>query len=573
MRTCFTATKSRREKQNMARPGPLHTFDRWLQGAIRYEEDWRKEAQKSVEYYDCEQWTDEEEAVLTERGQAATVLNLIRPTIDSLIGTQAERRIDFQILPREPSDEAMALLLTELLKQVFDASMYEYYETQVFRQGITAGRGAFEVRFDKGANQVMVDQIPFDEVYIDPYHRKPDASDARWIAKIVWLDRDEAKDLYGEKAELIDSAFTDEYEGIEYKAQQDAPDRAVMSYYDRPSNRIMVVEMWYRMKGKLHYVVFSDEVFLEGSDGGENPSPLPDSIQVFPIVPYYSFRKHDGQPQSLIEFLRPLQDQLNKENSKYLWTISANRVYAEKDALDDPDEAREEMNRPDGFILLKQNGLGKIKTEDNLRESQQLMAHMQWLIMLMQRISGVNDAAIGIGGTNERSATQQATRIMQGAQMQTSIIENLLFTKRIVAETVLRFVGGYYTDRRVVRQMASNGQFTFAEINAPAADADGQTWIENEMGDVLRFDVLLRPTQAFSSVRQLALQTFAEIAKAVPLPPEIVAEIFIENSDFPNKRDLIRRVQEYQNAQAKADAAAGAAEAIPQQSPTMPGGV
>lgn len=557
----------------MARAGPLHTFDRWLSGAVRYEEDWRQDALTFSQYYDSEQWTDAEEAILAERGQAPSVLNLIRPTIDNLIGTQAERRIDFQVLPREESDELLAKILTELLKQTFDVSKYDYYETAAFRQGITCGRSWFEVWYDKERDQVMVDHIPFDEVYCDPFHRKPDCSDALWIAKQVWMDRDEAKETWGEKADLIDSAFTDAYEGIEYKAQQDAPDRS-FSYYDSRTDRIMVVDMWYRIKGTLHHVVFSDEVFLEGSEDGPNDSPLPAAIKCFPLVPYYAMRATDGTPLSLVKLLKNIQDQLNKENSKYLWSISSNRVFAEKGAFDNPDEAREEINRPDGFVMLRDGGSQKVKTEDNLRESQHILAHMQWLVVLMQRISGVNDAALGVGGTNERSATQQMTRIMQGAQMQTSIIENLYMTKRVVAETVLIFIGAYYTKRRVVREMAPNGSFSFATVNGEGMDEAGEKFIENPIRDVLNFDVLLKPSAPFSTVRQLMLQTFAEIAKAIPLPPEIVTEIFIKNSDLPDKAELIRRVQDYYNAQAKAmsDATGGPVDAVPQHSPTAAGG-
>ncbi len=549
---------------------PTHRFDRMLKAAIDFEKDWRTEAQTSFEYYDGTQWSDEDEAIIEARGQQASVLNVIRPTIDLIMSLQAERRLDLQVVGREQSDDLTARLLTELLKQVLDQSDYDYYETQTFRQGIIGGRGAIQIDIEEDESnqkQVYARWVPWEEIYIDPYHRKPDASDARYICRGVWMDRDEVKGQWPDKAELVDSTFNDDYQGQEYEAQKEAPDRGLKgSYYNQRLDRICVYEMWYKDEtGKLHQVIFSDAVFFRGTEKGANPTPFEEdgktTINMYPIIPFYSFRNHLGRPKGLPEYLKDMQDMLNKENSKYLWTISSNRVIMEKDAAEDPDLLREELNRPDGTIILKSGGLEKFKMEDSLRESSFLLNHMQFLIAMIQRTSGVNDSMIGLGGQNERSAMQQQGRINQGAAMQTSIIENLLFTKKQVARVILRFIGSYYTDKRIVRITGANGQNEYFPLNEEVVNPEtGTKQPLNKIDDILRYDVLLKPVPAFTTTRQNNMMIFGEVLKTQMLPPEIAGEIIVELSDLPNKQDILYRMQKMFEVQRQAAQAAQLAQ-------------
>src|SRR3972149_3447358 len=60
----------------------------------------RQESQVDCNYYDNEQWTEEEKEELKDRGQAAIVINRIKPTLDLVIGTETKARVDFKAVPR-----------------------------------------------------------------------------------------------------------------------------------------------------------------------------------------------------------------------------------------------------------------------------------------------------------------------------------------------------------------------------------------------------------------------------------------------------------------------------------------
>lgn len=535
-----------------------HKFHRWLIGAENFERDWRKRNERNYDFYDGKQWTAEEIAILEERGQQPTVLNLVRPTVDLLLTIETEKRTDLQIIGRNPDDMETGDILTELLKQCRDQSVADYYDSMCFRDGIKGGRGWLFIDLSRKHDdtigeivpeQVFVRHVPWEEVFIDPFHRLPDGTDARFIIRKVWTDRDVLKRRYPDKADRIDSAFNEDYEGVEYRAQKDAPDRAIYHYYDPLSGRVCTCHCWYKDdKGRVRFVLFADDIFLEGSREDDSKNEPPNKVDCYPLIPFTAFTTRKGEPQGLIDLIRDYQIQINKLNSKYLWDLSCNRLMIEDGSLataeNDIEDARLEWSRPNGVVVLANNGLAKIRTEDNLRELQYLDNHLQLLLGLMQRTSGINDAMSGVGGQNERSALQQQNRILQGASMQTQLLENLHFTKLAAAKVMLRLIAKHYKKGIAVRILAPNGSYEYKSLNQEVVDESGQV-VEtlNRIDDLLKYDVILTRVAPFSSTRERALQIISEVGKSGAIPPEIIGQVVLEFLDIPHKRVLMQKAE------------------------------
>lgn len=556
---------------------PTHKFDRWLRSAQRFEERWRRENQMNFEYYDGEQWTEYEKSEIEERGQQPTVINTIRPTIDMVCAQEVERRADIQVCGREESDDNMAQLLTVLLKHVFDECNFEYYHSQGFKEASIGGRSWLEATVktdERGKDMVEVQHVPWENVYLDPYSRKPDASDAKFIIKIKWVDRGILKKLYPDKEQKIDSVFDDDYKGQEYEAQNSASDRGDDWYYDPKTQRVKVCECWYAdptketveilnettgenekkeiFKNKIRHVIFSDEIMLEGSAENDKANNNPLKVDLFPLVPIYCMRDRFGRPKGIVRDLVDLQDQINKLNSKFLWTVAANRVIVEEGAMRDPDETREEMQKPDGLVILNDGGLSKMRVDDKYRDLSYMSNHLNFLLQTEQRISGVNDSMLGLGGTNERSGVMQNTRINQGAAMQTTILENMYFSKQRIALVILRLIGQFYTDYRVVRITQPNGLTDNYEFNLPTQDKDGNSIILNKIEDTLYYDVILKKVPPYSTMRERQLTIFAEILKSNVIPAPVAGKMMVMLSDMPNKEDIILELENFYKAQAEA---------------------
>jgi hypothetical protein len=152
--------------------------------------------------------------------------------------------------------------------------------------------------------------------------------------------------------------------------------------------------------------------------------------------------------------------------------------------------------------------------------------------------------------------------------MQTSIIENMHFTHKRVAQVVLRLIGKYYTDYRIVRITQPNGTWETYEFNKPAMAMPGgetvspeeykamnipdfpgrkkpERTILNKIEDILYYDVVLKKVPPFTTTRERQLLIFSEVLKANVIPAPVAAEMMLTLSDMPHKEDLIMKLQQF----------------------------
>lgn len=547
-----------------------HRFRRMLDAAERFEEPWRRQNMVNFRYYDGDQWTAEEQQALRLRGQPPVVINLVGAMIDMVRSLEIQSRIDIQVIGREESDDAMATLLTALLKQVFDLAGFDYYISKAFTDALIGGRGWIKVDVkgdERGKDQIRVDYVPWEQVYIDPFSIKPDGSDARYIIRVKWVDRDVAKLLFPDASDIIDGRFADDvYQGQEQEAQLQAADRGFGQYYDHRSQRIKICECWYSrpvkkkaarrpddldddrtyLSQEIHHVVFSDDIILQGSasENAENPNTL--KVDLYPLVPLVCSSDRLGHPKGMVENMIGLQDEINKLNSKLIHKFGTRQVMAEAGAVQDPEELRQEIQRPDGLAILQDGGLSKVKVDYNTEDMGFITNHMNFALQMLQRETGVNDSTLGLGGMNERSGVIQSARIAQGNTLHTPKLENINFCKQRIAYVVLRLIGAYYNDYRVLRVTRPNGETESFEFNENPKD--GNT-VFHKIEDTLDYDVILKRVQPYDSIRDRQLTIFSEVLKSGVIPQEVAAEILLTLSDIPNREEILRRTQAFTQQQ------------------------
>lgn len=555
-----------------------HRFKRMLDSAERFESNWRRQNERNFAYYDGEQWSPSELMALQLRGQPPVVVNLVGAMIDMVRSYEISTRTDFQVIGREQSDDSMASLLTALLKQVFDLSNFDYYVSRAFTDALIGGRGWLKVdvrKDERGKDQIFIDYVPWEQVYVDPFSIKPDASDARFVIRVKWVDRDVVKILYPDAADLIDSRFDlDSYRGQETEAQNLSGDRGIGKYLDRASQRVKVCECWYTKAVKresrrsrenfknvegfyiakeVHHVVFSDDIILDGSDEDDSANPNTMGIDYYPLVPLVCGIDRKGHPKGMVSNMIGLQDEINKLNSKLVHKFGTRQVIAESSAVLDPEELRQEVQRPDGLAILNDGGLSKLRVDSNTEDMGFITNHMSFALQMLQRETGVNDSILGIGGHNERSGTIQSTRISQGNSLHSPKLENINFCKQRIANVVLRAIGAYYTDYRILRVTRPNGEVETYAFNEDADNAPENAAIDgvHRIEDTIDYDVILKKVDRFDSIRDRQLTIFSEIMKSGVLPAEVASEILISLADIPNKEEILRTTQMLQAQQAQ----------------------
>jgi len=540
---------------------PDHVFYRQLQEADGYYDKFLADAERAWDFHDGNQWTKEEQNELESRCQQATVVNVCKQVINTFVTVEQGRRTDYIVVGRESSDDEMADLLGKLLKQTTDDANLNYFLTNGGRSGAISGIAWWEVvpeeDPDTGKKFIKVHERKCEEIYFDPFARRPDLSDARYIIREVWTDIDIAKNRYPEHADQLDqafdTAFNTRFDGQETVAQIEGGDdsNTTNKFFDFKKRRIAIYEHYYKKPdNKIGYVVWSNDLFFQGSDDPAADNPSPYKYNYYSFIPFIALRGKDGKPIGILDDVIPIQESINKLISKFIWNVSSLRTFFERNTFVDPEDAKLQINNPNCFIELEEGSISqaKLRIDQALAESQHLMNMLGFMVNMVQRITGINDALIGFGGNNARSGIQEVQRAQQGAAMQSPAIENLYYSKQQMAKVILKQIGEFYTDERIIRVTQPNGTVEYVPLNSfeMVEQEDGTLKKKpfNTIDEIIKYDVVLREERPFTSARERTGSMISEIIKSFPPLAQALILPFVDTLPISNKEDIKKRIEQ-----------------------------
>lgn len=208
-------------------PGPESPFKHPLdsedaQRMLRRLEDWwieardghadnRREQMVDADYYDCNQWTAADAAVLMDRGQAPLTFPLIKQLCDWLIGTERRTRIDWNVLPRRDDAVKTADVKKQVLKFVSDVNGAGWARSSQFADVVKVGVGwTEECRNQKqGEMPVAVRHQDWKGMWWDPYSKDNTLKDCRYLIRAKWLDLDYAIAMCPDRADELTAKAVD----------------------------------------------------------------------------------------------------------------------------------------------------------------------------------------------------------------------------------------------------------------------------------------------------------------------------------------------------------------------------
>ena len=231
---------------------------KWFRAAVDAAHEWRKEAQEDYDFVAGKQWSDNERKQLAESGRPPIVINRIKPLINILSGYQRLNRYDIDFLPRTNDDMAICQVRKGVTKYVLDRSDYDSQESMVFLDAVICGVGWFDVgyKFNDGEQdgEAYVRRTDPFGVYVDPEAHEPDFSDAKYICRATWADKDELTNTYPEHADAINAAYS-EYDTAENDYDYGRSERL---WYTQETKKARLVECWYKKRAKQTMLVLSD---------------------------------------------------------------------------------------------------------------------------------------------------------------------------------------------------------------------------------------------------------------------------------------------------------------------------
>jgi len=528
----------------------------WVNEADDATLDSRNLAEKSRNYYDSIQWTDAEVAKLAKQKQAATVINRIKPKVDGLMGMERANRTTAKAFPRTPKHTEGAQAATEAVRFCLQDNMYERARSDGWENLLIEGTTGIEVNVKpKGDGfKITIKHIMWDRLIYDPHSRRKDFSDARYLGQVVWMDYDEAANLYPEAKDVLEDmqAGSDTYE--------DKP-----KWMDNTRRRVKIVELYYKKDdGKWCYTCFTRGGYLKAPKVSPFINEEGDTEHAYEFASLFVDR--DGGRYGSEKQLLDIQDEINKRRSKALHLMSVRQVRWERGAVEDINKARDELAKPDGVVETTPGMEFEIlKTGDMAAAQFNLLAEAKMEIDSI----GANAATTGKDKTVQSGVALRQREMTGQTELAPmfDILKNLdlriyrkvwnrvkqywkaeMWLRVTDDENNLKFVGlnkPMTQGETLLRQAQASGAPPEAlqQLQAEIAQNPAMQKIVSTENDIVNLDVDIVMDDAPDTVTQEVedFQAMAEMVKSgFPIPPEAV----IMSSPLSNKDKILKMMKE-----------------------------
>ena len=435
-------------------------YQYWRQGIDAYTA-WQPAALVDRYYYENVQWSEDEEAELKKINQPMITVNHIFPKINMLTGLLLQNRPSIHCFPRGKDDAEVAATATKVVKYIFDINNLQTRQLEAFTDMATAGIGWLEARASSlaGRDPLVIDYVPWQEMVTDPLSRQPDYSDARFVCRGKYVDADMCLEFFPQAKKIIATKSTGPF-SVDSTAIPGTQDQ---EWYDQQRDRVYLIEIQYKefektdcfwdgfqltkyipsvhdplLNEKFGRIVNTKIIVVKQAfilnDYIIFEQDLPYLFNNFTFVPFVAQRDSQGNPLSLVRYLKDMQDEINKRRSKVLHYLTAKRVLAEEGAVADVNEFMEELGHPDAFLQYRKGY--EIKVEQDLEIGAQHFQLMHEAADEISQISGIYPDFQGMP-TNARTGEAIRQRVVQSRLQpsDTSVLSNE--DSRLLPRTVL----------------------------------------------------------------------------------------------------------------------------------------
>lgn len=559
----------------------------------------RLRSERARDFRDGKQWTAEEAETLRRRKQPVVWNNVIGRKIDLLRGIERRGRSDPKAYPRTPDQENRADCATQVLRYISDDQRFDVIRSAVHDNMLVEGFGGCEVIVELDTTlqsaflnstaltpvappsyNVVINQIPWERLFYDPHSQHAGFQDARYLGQVIWQDRDQVLDRWPDAGDILDASFA--ATGINTDTYGDKP-RSV-GWTDNRRTRVRIIE--------IHWQRGKDWWMATACRGGflDQPrkSPYADrhGNAACPIIMRSARIDRDNNRFGIVHDMVPLQEEINKRHSKLLHSLSVNQIHMEQGAVQDVDDARREVAKPDGVVVT--NPGMKFEVHKDQAEIQGQFELLQFTIGQMN-VAGPNAA---MSGKDPREQSGRAILAQQsGGQLENEPITDELrqFTHKVF-EAVWMRARQFWTAEKAIRVTASNKNVEFLALNHPVTLAEELAKIEpDQQANVMRQMALVpndprlqQVMRVENQIDDLDVDITVEEGPDTPsleidqwqsftqLPPQILQqfpiELFIKmNPGLRDKDQFLALIEAHKKEQAAAQQAQQAAQQAMQQ--------
>lgn len=568
-----------------------------LEAARRKDRTWRDRARKGVRYYFGDQWTPGDKATVEARGQAATVENFVQPNVRLMLGMMTAQPYDLVARPVGAHDYEVARRVTSGLKHVLDQNRSKMQFGKLIFSGLTYGAGylhtGLHVRdYDPRTEPVQFVYVDPNQIRVDPDCSMPDLSDARYViysrsvllSEAIQLMPDYEQQLrqsvgiadpnLGPMREMPSLDGATEYRGFTLYtppvyAWPTSMQTSSSSLNETEQPRVVLHELWERRPVEVWLARRDDGTTFEvDPDKPEEISmlfdpkvvkyskvrvpkvfittfteeyvlymrPSPYKHDQLPFVPYYYDMDEYGNPVSMVETMKDVQDEINKRRSKLLYELVVRNYVVSPDVLSKMnmtvDEFREYAATPGAVFECEPE---QISMRDNLQASAHQYTLLQDSKSTMRLVTGVNNDMMGYDSA-QRSGKAKEIQIEQGQITQRPADVHFRLTLQLLGEQLLALICQYHTEPWLINVTDEVGRTETLTLNQRLTDENGNTTTLYDLTSQ-RFSVALDVQPWTPSLKAQAMGTLEQLAINEPDPRlrTMLKRLALEMSDLPKK--------------------------------------
>lgn len=262
--------------------------------------EWAYQVSEDRNFENGIQWTHEQELELKKRGQAAIVVNVIKPAVEQVVALLTANKPRFAATGREDSDTKTAKVFADILAYIWERSKGNAIFKKTIRDYYTKGRGHLLAYYDPnddfGKGEIKIAYVDPLDVYPDPNSKDPHFADAAHIIIHQVQTSEQIQAQYPGILQILSGLQTTMENGNKYSSTRINSDTAqdvIDSYSDTYHNKYDVFERYSKVQFNTYRL---SEPMSNWEEVDITDQELPDVLQrqVFILV-------RENQPQPIVK--------------------------------------------------------------------------------------------------------------------------------------------------------------------------------------------------------------------------------------------------------------------------------
>lgn len=572
----------------------LEQLRKWHTECARWRMTWLAEAERLEGLVHAYQWTREQEQELEAQGRKAIRSPHIAKVIWSMVGWRSQNKYEIKYLPRGGSDSGVAEARTAVAKFIFDQNSAEYCIGDACLSQYIGPMGWVKVSIDETDPTIepnRIEDVPWRQMGWDFRGKKLDGSDWKYQTRERWMALDDAQQLYPEFADRLSQMVTTRKEG------DDSVNEYGMSYTEQragdpvgpvstwPADRyvyaareeVRLVEIWYRIKEKGHYlqlpdgrnVVFDPQSqqhqYAAMSGGIVRPGTIncvytatfcgdillehmasPYDHGQFPYIPVWGLIDQKGIPYGIARLIEDEQLVINWSTSKLLWVAGSRQAYVGPGA--DLEAVAENLAKPDGLVPRNTKDDVEIIPQGDMTAINESL--LQNALNNMREIGGSTAEARG-QESNAHSGRAILARQDAAMRQQGRFMDNEQRAMAQIGTQLASNMDKTYTAEKIVRITENNGNAAQVAVNVedPFRREMLQQGGVKVYGPIAQgeYDCVVTSEPLSTTQREAMHDGLTQMLGG--LDPEtrfLLLDMWVDGSSFPNKEEMVQRIQQLQ---------------------------